>query len=75
MSDNNAESVRTFKTERGQWVVSENGAWLPGVYESETVARQAASLSDEVLTGLGRIYRVDGEDRPVTADDLRQSDG
>jgi hypothetical protein len=63
--------IRTFETDSGRWVVSKRGyGWLPGIYESESVARQAASFPVEVLTGLGRIYRIDGEDRAVTADDL-----
>lgn len=55
-----------------RWVVAEDQAWLPGVYATEEAARLAVSFSYSELERLGTIYRVDGENRPVTVDDLRK---
>lgn len=54
----------------GTWTVSDRGMWLDGIYATEETARRAAGLSDATLRDLGRIYRVDGENRPVTDADL-----
>lgn len=64
-------AVRTYPFEEGTWVVADGGVWLDGIYESEATARRAATLSDSVLSALGRIYRIDGENRPVTMADLQ----
>lgn len=61
--------ICTYETDGG-WVISDGGTWLPGVYESEAVARQAARLEVEVLESLNSICHVDGENRLITADDL-----
>ena len=66
-------TVRTSEAVPGQWVVAENGTWLPGIYESDAVARRAARLPDAALLALSHIYKVDGENRPVTAADLDSS--
>lgn len=70
MSDSDqGDRVRTYAV-ADCWVVSDNGVWLEGSYATESAARRAASFSDKVLADLGRIYRVDGENRPVTDADL-----
>lgn len=38
----------------GHFTVSEDGVWLPGIYETEQAARYAVGLSDEVLKRLQR---------------------
>jgi hypothetical protein len=58
--------VRTYCTHTGDYVVSENGTWLPGVYDSEETARYAATLSDDVLVRAQPIC----ETRPITRLDL-----
>lgn len=43
--------VRTHKVDEG-WVVSEDGQWLPGIYETSEAAFKAADLNDVQLSEL-----------------------
>lgn len=63
-------SIRIHPLPRGEYVVSQNDLWLPGVYDSEETATRACDLPTATLLALGRIYRVDGENRALTMDDL-----
>jgi hypothetical protein len=54
----------------GTWTVAEEGAWLPGIYDSRETAVVASALNWSDLCRLGPICQADGEDRPVTMDDL-----
>ena len=65
--------IETHKLDSGSFVVSENGTWIPGAFDSDSAARLAAlTLSDaEIIERLGPIYHVDGEDRPVTFVDVQ----
>ena len=60
--------IQAHKLEDGRFVVSENGVWVPGIYDSSATAIKAAeTLTDEqIITKLGPVYEVDGEDRPAT---------
>lgn len=65
--------ARTYEVQDG-WVVAVEGwGWLPGYYDSEEAARDAAFETPlEVLEELStRICHQDGEKRPITLDDLR----
>lgn len=56
----------------GGFVISSGGRWLPGIYDTERTARWAFRFSDRQLQDLNdRISHKDGENRPITADDLR----
>ena len=60
--------------ESGSYVISSRQAWLPGVYDSERTARFAFRFPDATLRGLAlRICSAQGEDRPITMDDLREA--
>lgn len=61
-------NIRTYHTPEG-WVVSDEGAWLPGVFESEETARMAASLSDKKLLCLSKTVNVIAA-RPISMEDL-----
>jgi hypothetical protein len=52
--------------------VSNRGTWLPGGYDTEETAREAATLGDDKLAELNdRIFSIHGENRRITAADLR----
>lgn len=63
--------ITAHQTDTGNWVVADNGTWLPGIFDCRTTAEKAATLPDGVLADLNRaICRIDGEDRAITEDDL-----
>lgn len=63
--------IQVHKVSEGQFVVSENGIWVPGSYDSCETAKLAPQLKDEEIEFLlGPIYRVDGLARPVNMDDM-----
>lgn len=64
--------IRTYKTPHG-WCVSDNGTWLPGVYDSKRTALSASEYTDEVLGELLSICSVDGPNRPITMRDLEEA--
>lgn len=65
-----SDQISTYEV-NGAWVVAQ-GYWLPGGYEDEATARYACRYPFEVLQELNdRIYRVDGENRPITRADLK----
>ena len=59
----------------GGFVVSDDGTWVPGVFDCPETAREAVSLSPGDIQRLSdRICRFDGEDRAITKDDLTQGE-
>lgn len=63
--------IQAHNTGEGRFVVSENGIWVPGIYDSYETAKLAATLKDrDIIAFLEHIYSADGEDRPVTLDDV-----
>jgi hypothetical protein len=63
--------IQAHKTDENRYVVSENGVWVPGIYDSAETAKKAPKLTDEeIVTHLGHIFHADKEDRAVTLDEL-----
>ena len=66
----NEPRIRTYPVEGG-YVVAIDDQWLEGVYDTEATARRAAlHFDDAELAALGRIYHLDGQNRPVNRADL-----
>jgi hypothetical protein len=65
--------TRRIHTEEvdGHWVIADGSGWLPGIYDSKKTAMAARRLGWEIMEGLAHIYRFDGQDRPVTMEDLK----
>jgi hypothetical protein len=65
------KALRLYQTGTdGSWSVSDHEMWLPGLYDAQDTAIQAAALPDATLLRLEPICRVDGENRPITMADL-----
>lgn len=64
--------IQAHNSGEGRFVVSDNGVWVPGVYDSYATAKLAAQqLKDsEIVRWLGPIYTCEGLDRPVSGTDL-----
>ncbi len=70
-------SVRLYEVRSDEFVTADNAGWLPGVYADREAARIAGAYAEtslsarESLTSLrDRINHHDGENRPITVDDL-----
>jgi hypothetical protein len=63
-------TVRVYPLDDGTFVIADGGGWLPGLYASEEAARAAAAQGYGKCHALSSISRVDGEDRPITSDDV-----
>lgn len=64
--------IQAHKCSDGVFVVSENGVWIPGIYDGyESAKLAAANLSDaDIVAFLEHIYGDEGEDRSVTVADV-----
>ena len=56
---------------RGGFVVSEDGAWVEGAYDTADAARFAVSLDPDALAELWRSALARDPDALLTLDDLR----
>ena len=52
--------------DKGEWVASSKGSWIPGVYASERAAKYAYRFPNEQLQEL-----TDKLKRPITFEDLQ----
>lgn len=65
--------MATHQGADGTWSISSRQMWLPGIYDTETTARAAFRLDNRTLQALtDRICAIDGENRPITKEDLRR---
>lgn len=69
LSGRDGDRIWVGEYERG-WRICLAGSWIDGFYASEETARRALGLSAYELKALYPIWTRDGEDRPVTWDDL-----
>ena len=64
--------INAYKSGDGQFVVSQNRVWIPGVYETADAATLAAEKlsNDDIIAFLEHIYSFEGENRSATLDDV-----
>lgn len=63
----NGSLLSMYELEQGGWVIAENHQWTDGVFEGPEAAEASVALTDEeIVKYLGSVYRVDGQNRPVT---------
>lgn len=69
----NDDSGIIYETDDGNFVISDEGGWLPGSYDTIETARYALEMDSDLLVDLrDRINQTrPPENRVITLDDLR----
>ena len=61
-----------YQVDRGSWVISSGGSWLPGSFATKGAAHVAFRLTDSQLAQLNKKINIK-EKRDITLEDVRMT--